>query len=194
MTITPDSTFGILDSVVVDGVNEGAIVSRNFTNVMANHNVVAYFHTVIYTEQKTVTHGLNYLLDTLVDSTLTAGMDTIVTTIFDSIAIDSNFIQIDSLADSLVYLTSYDTIVQIDTISLDTLLDTLSYRPILNASVVGPGSILPNGVQRVPKGSTVKFILTPDSSLVVLDSILVNGLNVGVGLEHTLYNIYTDCF
>ena len=192
LTITPNASSDKLDSVIVDGVNEGAIVSRNFTNVMANHTIVAYFHAIAYSEQRTVTHNLTHILDTLVDSTLITGMDTTVTTICDSIIVDSNFIQIDSLADGLVYLTSYDTIVQIDTISLDTLIDTLSYRPVFNTSAVGRGSITPNGVQRIPKGSTVKLNLTPDSSLVVVDSIIVNGLNVGGVLEYTLYDITTD--
>jgi uncharacterized repeat protein (TIGR02543 family) len=47
-TITPDTGFHI-DSVLVDGVNEGPITSYTFTNVTANHLIEAYFSVNQYT-------------------------------------------------------------------------------------------------------------------------------------------------
>ena len=46
--IAPNTGYHI-DSVLVDGVNAGAITSRNFTDVSANHTIAAYFSINIYT-------------------------------------------------------------------------------------------------------------------------------------------------
>ena len=46
--ITPNTGYHV-DSVVVDGVNAGAITSRNFTGVSANHTIAAYFSINVYT-------------------------------------------------------------------------------------------------------------------------------------------------
>jgi hypothetical protein len=44
-TITPDPGYGI-DKVLVDSVDQGAISSYTFTNVMANHTIDATFYLI----------------------------------------------------------------------------------------------------------------------------------------------------
>ncbi|MFN0156674.1 MAG: YCF48-related protein, partial [Bacteroidota bacterium] len=55
-TITPNSGYHI-DSVVVDGVNQGAIAGYNFLNVTANHTIAAYFSINTYTITATASAG-----------------------------------------------------------------------------------------------------------------------------------------
>ena len=47
-TITPNTGYHV-DSVIVDGVNEGVPAGRAFTNVTANHAIAAYFSINVYT-------------------------------------------------------------------------------------------------------------------------------------------------
>src|SRR6185503_6532815 len=47
-TIAPNTGFHI-DSVVVDGANQGAVTNHSFTNVTANHTIVAFFSINVYT-------------------------------------------------------------------------------------------------------------------------------------------------
>src|SRR3990172_8551858 len=55
-TITPDAGYHI-DSVVVDGIDQGTGASYNFTNVTANHSIAAYFSINVYTITATVSAG-----------------------------------------------------------------------------------------------------------------------------------------
>ena len=55
-TVTPNTGYHI-DSVVVDGVNQGAVTGHNFTNVTANHTIDAYFSINVYTITATASAG-----------------------------------------------------------------------------------------------------------------------------------------
>ena len=55
-SITPNTGYHI-DSVVVDGVNQGAVASHDFTNVTANHTIAAYFSINVYTITATASAG-----------------------------------------------------------------------------------------------------------------------------------------
>ncbi|HLF14942.1 MAG TPA: hypothetical protein VI932_08660, partial [Bacteroidota bacterium] len=57
-TFTPNTGYHI-DSVVVDGVNQGAVASYDFTNVTANHTIAAYFSINVHTITATASTGGN---------------------------------------------------------------------------------------------------------------------------------------
>jgi len=48
-TIAPDPPNNSIDSVVVDGVNKGAVETYEFSNVQSNHTIAAYFSVTYYT-------------------------------------------------------------------------------------------------------------------------------------------------
>ena len=47
-TVTANTGYHI-DSVVVDGVNQGAVTSHTFSSVAANHTIVGYFSVDVFT-------------------------------------------------------------------------------------------------------------------------------------------------
>ena len=55
-TITPTTGYHI-DSVVVDGVDQGAVGTYDFLNVTANHTIAAYFSINTYTITATAGSG-----------------------------------------------------------------------------------------------------------------------------------------
>ena len=55
-SVSPNTGYHI-DSVVVDGVNLGAVASQDFTNVTANHTIAAYFSINVYTITATASAG-----------------------------------------------------------------------------------------------------------------------------------------
>ena len=55
-SVTPNTGYHI-DSVVVDGVNLGAVASHDFNNVTANHTIDAYFSIDVFTVTATASAG-----------------------------------------------------------------------------------------------------------------------------------------
>ncbi len=55
-SVTPDTGYHV-DSVVVDGVNLGAVASHDFNNVTVNHTIDAYFSIDVFTVTATASAG-----------------------------------------------------------------------------------------------------------------------------------------
>ncbi|MBS4016280.1 MAG: SBBP repeat-containing protein, partial [Candidatus Latescibacteria bacterium] len=169
--ISPDIGYHI-DSVVVDGVNQGVQTVWAFNSINANHTIVAYFSINTYAiTASAIGNGtiipsgvivVNYGSDTLFTFAPAIGYH------LDSLMVDG----INHGADSTSYeFTSID-----DDHTIDAYFSINAYT--ITASASTGGTIIPIGAISVNYGEDTTFSIVPDIGH-HLDSLLVDGINHG---------------
>jgi hypothetical protein len=190
-TINPDLNCHI-DSVKVDGINQGAIPSYTFNNVTTNHIIDAYFSINTFTITATAIGGgtitpsgsiiINYGDDTTFTITPNLGYHT------DSVVVDgvsqgaiSNYAFFDVTVDHAI-----DAYFSINTY-------------VINATADPGGTIIPSGEVIVAYGEDALFTISANINYQI-DSVLVDGVNQGaiteytfIGVEdnHTIHTMFT---
>ncbi len=177
-TISPNSCYSI-DSVLVDGVNVGSLVSYTFNNVTANHTITAKFRVNTYTI--TVTQGANGII-TPGTSIVNCGTNKQFTITpnssyhLDSVIVDGG--KVDST-------TSY-TFNNVTTNHTITAKFSLQ-RFVITATAGQNGSISPSGTVTVNYGENKRFTFSSVTGHHV-DSVLVDGLPVIDSLAGYTFN------
>jgi hypothetical protein len=174
-TMTPDSGSHI-DSVVVDGVNQGAIASYPFTGVTANHAITAYFSVNTYT--LTASASGNGTIAPPGTTTLPYGSSQTYTITpdpghhCDSVVVDG--VNLGPLPGyTFPAIDSNHTIAAWFSINIYTITATAS----------GGGTITPTGAVGVTYGADTTFTLLPAANHHV-DSLVVDGVNLGPVTSH----------
>jgi putative cofactor-binding repeat protein len=181
--ITPDLDYKT-DSVLVDGNRVDSSVSYTFTNVSANHSIVAYFSinkfTIITSTigAGSISPSGSILLYAGVDQGFTISANTGYH--IDSVVVDG--IRVDSITGyTFINVTANHSITAFFSIDKFT----------ITASAESSGTITPSGVVVVNYGSDQRFIITPNNGYHV-DSILVDDGIVDSTTSYTFTNISSD--
>ncbi|MBI5021303.1 MAG: T9SS type A sorting domain-containing protein [Ignavibacteriales bacterium] len=178
--ITPDLNFKT-DSILVDGIRVDSLASYTFTNVSANHFIVAYFsiNKYIITASAigggTISPSGSIGLDSGVDQKFIIAANNgyrLDSVVVDGIRVDSTFSYI------FINITTNHSITAFFSIAKFT----------ITASADSNGTITPNGVVVANYGSDQRFILTPKIGYHV-DSVLVDGEVVDSTSGYTFYNV-----
>jgi hypothetical protein len=192
-TITPAGCSHI-DSLVVDGINQGAISSYALNSVTAAHTIHAYFSVDVFTISATASAGGTITPSGSVN--VNCGTDQSF-----AIAADPCY-QIDSVVVDGVNLGALSSHSFTNTTANHTI---AAYFSIITYSVVassGPnGIVTPSGTSVVNCGSNITYTITPDPAYTVND-VLVDGNSVGavtsytftaVGTNHTISATFFTC-
>ncbi len=182
-TITPDTGYHI-DSVVVDGVNQGTPSSYDFTNVTADHTISAYFSINVYTLAASATSGGNITPSGAVGVNHGASRSFTITPDagyhIDSVVVDGVNQGTPSSYD-FTNVTADHTISAYFSINVYT----------LAASATSGGNITPSGAVGVNHGASRSFTITPDAGYHI-DSVVVDGVNQGAVPSYDFTNVTTD--
>jgi hypothetical protein len=179
-TITPGTGYHV-DSVIVDNVSVGAVTNYTFTNVTANHTILAKFAINQYTI--TATAGPNGSINPSGAVTANYGSSPVFTFTsntgyhVDSVFVDGGYVGA---------ATSY-------TISNVTANHTILVKFVINrytiTATAGPhGSITPSGAVSVVHGSALAFAIVADPGYHV-DSVFVDGGYVGAVTSYPFTNV-----
>lgn len=181
--ITPDLNYRI-DSIIVDGNRVDSLTSYTFTNVSANHSIIAYFSINKYTIIASVIGGGSInpfgsiVLDSGADQDFTISPNTGYHV--DSIVVDG--IRVDStLSYTFTNVITNHSIIAFFSIDKFT----------ITASAGLNGTITPAGDVVVNYGSDQGFIITANSGYHV-DSIVVDGGTVDSTTSYTFTNVSSD--
>ncbi len=185
-TITPNVNYHVLD-VLVDGVSAGAVSSYTFSDIGANHTIVASFvMDTVSTFTLSSSAGSHGTMSPLGDVTVNLGSSQLFT-----ITPDVNYHVLDVLVDgvSVGAKTNYtfSNVTANHTISATFAIDTHT----ITASAGPNGSISPSGSVIVNGGANQIFTITPSSNYHVLD-VLVDGVSVGAVTSYTFSNVTTN--
>jgi len=186
-TFTANTGYEV-DSVIVDGINQGSMAGYTFSGIVSDHTIRVTFRIIQYTVTVTASlHGsiipagpvlVNYGSDTTFTLTPNTGYH------IDSVFVDGGYVG----NTSPYHLTN---IVANHTISA-----TFAIGRFTIAATAGlHGSITPNGNVTADYGSNQTFSFTPDAGYRV-DSVIVDGVNQlpsagymfsGIVTNHTIH-------
>ncbi|MFN0158583.1 MAG: InlB B-repeat-containing protein, partial [Bacteroidota bacterium] len=182
-TITPNSGYHI-DSVVVDGVNQGAITNYDFLNVTANHTIAAYFSINAYTITATASAGGSIAPSGSVSVNHGANQSFTIT--------PNSGYHIDSV---VVDGANQGAIANYDFLNVTANHTIAAYFSISNftitASATGGGSIAPSGSVGVTSGANQLFAITPNPGYHI-DSVVVDGVDQGTIANYTFTNVLAN--
>ncbi|KPJ58178.1 MAG: hypothetical protein AMJ46_14545, partial [Latescibacteria bacterium DG_63] len=184
-TITPDTGYVITD-VQVDGTSVHAVSSYTFTNVDANHTIVASFDpTPTYTI--TVNQASGGVISPGGTVTVTQGADQTFI-----IVPATGYAVADVLVDgvSVGAVTSY-TFTNIHANHTITAVFEEAPTFTISASAENYGSISPEGEVVLNWGGSETFTITPDPGYGVAD-VLVDGVSVGAVTLYAFSNVTAD--
>jgi len=181
LTISPDPGYQI-QSVIIDGSNQGALTTYKFTNVNANHTIAAYFKLIAFTI--TASAKANGAISHAgVNKVNPNGSMTF------TITADAGYHVADVLVDgvSAGAVTSYifNNVTASHRISA-TFAENAWF--IIDASAGANGSISMVGRGSVPGGTNLMYTITPASGYRIAD-VMVDGVSKGVMKSYTFYNI-----
>ena len=179
-SISPNAGYHI-DSVVVDGVNEGAISSRAFNNVTANHTIAAYFSIDVYTITATASAGGSIAPSGAVGVSSGANQSFSISPNagyhIDSVVVDG--VNQGAVAShDFLNVTANHTIAAYFSINVYTITATAS----------AGGSIAPSGSVNVNHGANQSFSVSPNTGYHI-DSVVVDGVNLGAVGSHDFLNV-----
>jgi hypothetical protein len=179
-SITPNAGYHI-DSVVVDGGNEGAITSHDFTNVTANHTIAAYFSLNSYTITATASGGgvispsgfvsVNHGSNQSFTMTPNAGFH------IDSVVVDG----VDQGTGG-----SYDFLNVVANHSITAYFSMNVFT--ITATATAGGTISPSGAVSVNHGTGQSFTISPDAGYHI-DSVVVDGADQGAVTDYNFTNV-----
>jgi len=182
-TIVPDTGYHI-DSVVVDGLNQGAITGYTFNNVLANHTIAAYFSINTYTIAATA--GPNGGIAPAGITTVNFGAGQSYTIIPNTgYHIDS--VLVDGVNQGVITNYTFTNVAANHTIAAYFSINAYT----IVAGVSGNGTITPSGNVPVNHGANQLFVITP-SFYHHVDSVYVDGVNIGSTTVYTFSNVVTN--
>ena len=175
--IVPDACYSI-DSVVVNGVNEGVITSYAIENIHENQTISAFFSRNTYTVELQENEGGSLALGG--PATIVCGGSVTV-----SVTPDACF-AIDSVVVNGILLGN-EASYTIDGITEDQTVAAYFSRNEYEVSAVAEegGTITPEGNSTLVCGSEISYDITPEPCHQI-DSVLVNGVNIGAVTTCTL--------
>jgi alpha-tubulin suppressor-like RCC1 family protein len=179
-TITPNQGYQVL-SVIVDGVNKGAITSYAFANITANHTISAYFKAVTYTIVASA--GTGGSISPLGTSTLNVGASQTYT-ITPSAGYSITDVQVDGASVGAVAAYAFTNLTSNHTISATF---AANQSNTITASAGANGTISP-GTVTVLGGANQKFTFSAAAGYRVAD-VQVDGASVGAPTSYTFYNV-----
>ncbi len=176
-----------LDSVIVDGANQGVILSYTFTNVLNTHTVVAFFsvntYSIIATADMNGTISPSGTMTLPYGSSQTFSITPSTGYHVSSLIIDGNSVIPDTLY-SFLNISSSHTVQAMFAINTYT----------ITTNTNSHGTITPSGVLGLIYGESLTFTFMPDSGYYI-DSVFVDGIYVdstegfsftNVSANHTL--------
>lgn len=179
-TVSPSTGYH-LDSIVVDGVNQGVVLTYSFTNVLNAHTIVAYFSINIYSI--TATADSNGTITPSGTMTLPFGStQTFSITPNTGYHVSSLLVDGTSVATDTSY--SFPNISSNHTLHAMFAINTYTIATNSNAH----GTITPSGVLPLNYGESISFTFTPDSGYYV-DSIFVDGISIDSTEGYTFTNV-----
>jgi len=182
-TVTPNTGYHT-DSVVVDGVNLGVVNGHDFTSVTANHTIAAYFSIDQF--GITASAGPN-------GSVTPAGVTTVdydgsqAYTITPDLGYFVADVFVDSVSVGATSLYTFNNVTADHTINAVFAITQFT----INASASAGGSITPSGATTVDYGSGQSYTVTPNTGYHT-DSVVVDGVNLGVVGGHDFTNVATN--
>ncbi len=172
--ITPNANYQIQD-VYVDGASVGAVASYTFTNVQADHLIVAAFKIVEGSYTIAAAAGSNGTISPSGTVGVTAGASQAF-----AIAADANYEIADVLVDgkSVGAVASYEftNVSSNHSIAVSFKLKAGYYSIAASAGL--NGSISPSGTVEVAAGATQSFAIKAENGYSIAD-VLVDGVSVG---------------
>jgi hypothetical protein len=182
-SITPNVGSHV-DSLVVDGANLGALVSYQFTNLVANHSIRAYFSIDTFTVAASA--GPNGTVNPSGSVTVNYGSNRTFTIHpdtgyhVDSVLVDGAFAG-SALSYTFTNITGNHTLRT--TFAINTYTITISK--------IGQGSVSPSGTLTEVYGASISLLITPDTHYGV-DSIVMDGASMGSLPGYSLNDISGD--
>lgn len=180
-TITPNTGYDIVD-VRVDGNSIGAATSYTFSNVNANHTIVASFDIRRYTIVASASTGGNISPSGNV-SVLYGASQTFTAT--PNSGYRSGGMSIDGVSQPVSSWT-FNNVTASHTISASFIRQFTIY-----AAAGAGGSITPSGTVYVDEGGSRTFTITPNSGYQI-SSVTIDGAPAGVITSYTFPNVTTD--
>jgi hypothetical protein len=183
-TITPNTNYAI-QSVLVDGVSVGVVSSYTFQNVTSNHTIEATFRSLIYHITASASSGGT--INPNGNITVIEGENkTFIITPNTNYTIQS--VLVDGVSVGAVSTYTFQNVSSDHTIEV-------TFRSLIHhitATVTGTsGTISPNGYVEVMEGENKTFIITPIGESAI-QSVLVDGNEVGPVSSYTFYNVAAD--
>ena len=183
--IAPDSGYEV-DSVTVNGVNQGAISSYTFSNVTANQTINATFKAI---PQYTITASAD------ANGTISPSGNILVYigesqsfTITPNSGYEVDSVTVNGVNQGAITAYTFNNVTADQTINA-----TFKAIPqyTITASADANGTISPSGNVLVYSGASQSFTITPNSGYEV-DSVTVNGVNQGAITTYTFNNVTAD--
>jgi len=185
-TMTPNTGYTIA-SVLVDGVNQGALATYTFSNVQAAHTISASFSLIpptMYTLTLTTSGtGTGTLTTSPAAASYAAGT---VVTLTATPAVSSLFSSWGGALSGSVNPTTL-TIDANKSVSATFTLKTFT----LTASAGANGTISPTGAVSVNYGASQSFMATPNAGYTIAN-VLVDGVNQGALATYTFSNVQAN--
>ena len=186
--ITPNSPAYTIQDVQVDGTSVGPVSAYTFVNIQANHTInVTFYLRPIWTV--TATAGPNGSIAPPGVSNVYNG-DSITYTMAPNVAYRVSDVQVDGTSIGPVNTYTFFNVTTNHTINVNFVLDTLTITASLG-NYAAQGTLTPSGVLTVPRGQSTTFNITVVVGYHV-DSIVLDGVNVGSSLIYTIPNIQAN--
>ncbi|HLF14291.1 MAG TPA: T9SS type A sorting domain-containing protein, partial [Bacteroidota bacterium] len=170
-SVTPNTGYHI-DSVVVDGANQGTVAGYDFTNVTVNHTIDAYFSIDVFTITATASAGGSISPSGSININYGGGQSFGITP---NTGYHVDSVVVDGVNQGPVPTVSFTNVTSNRSIAAYFSIDVLT----ITASATLGGSISPSGAVSVNYGSDRSFSITPNTGSHI-DSVVVDGLNLGV--------------
>ena len=199
-TITPTDTFDCgerptyeitandgyhIDSVMVDGVYQGAIGSYTFSSLDADHEIMAVFAKDLHHLTAYANAGVR--IESVADTTVEHGTDfTFYFTIVDT-CYEIEDVTVDGESIGAVDSVAFDSVITDHVVNVTTTLKTYT----ITATAMEGGTITPAGALTVDCGGTQSFSITPAVGY-TLDSVMVDSENVGEVYNYVFSDVHED--
>ncbi len=182
-TITPTTGYHI-DSVVVDGANQGAVAGYDFTGVTANHAIAAYFSIDVLTITASASAGGSITPSGTVNVNYGADQSFTITPNA-NYHIDS--VVVDGVNQGAVAGYDFTGVTENHMIAAYYSID----QHVVTAGSTSGGSITPSGVVSVDHGNDQGFTITPATGYYIAD-LYVDTVSVGAVGSYTFNNVTAD--
>jgi uncharacterized membrane protein len=182
-TIAPASDYRI-DKVLVDNVNKGAITSYTFSNVTADHTIVASFVPDIYTITATAS-GSGSISPAGMTQLFGGGSQTYA--IAPAVGYKINYVAVNGASVGAVTSYTFSNVRQNYTIKADFVPVTYKITVIQGAN----GTVTPGTYSGFKPGSSQTYRIIPNAGYQVAD-VIVDNVSVGVMTSYTFTDIQAN--
>ncbi|HLF14665.1 MAG TPA: hypothetical protein VI932_07235, partial [Bacteroidota bacterium] len=179
-TIAANATYHI-DSVKVDGVNQGAITAYTFTYVTANHTIAAYFSINTYTI--TASAGSGGTISPSGAVSVNHGSNQSFT-ISPNTGYHIDSVKVDGVNQGAIAAYTFTNVTAGHTIAAYFSINTYT----ITATAGAGGTISPSGAVSVNHGSNQSFTIAANATYHI-DSVRVDGVNQGAIAAYTFTNV-----